>query len=135
MSSVKETHNITRAYYHGMVADREMMVAYLIDEGVLVLGADTDKTISLYIQINDFFVPAADSEELPYDDVHILFEKYRINEWAGVVEYVANKRKVEPIHWRLTDTTRFLQTPSIVPSVLMDEQTAKETNWTNYYPF
>ena len=94
-----------RTYYHdfGYSAtepDYEMMVAYLIDEGVVWVNCNEDKAASLYININDYFAPAADAEDLPFKDIPKLFEMYRKDGYNGVAQYVADKRGILNQHWR-----------------------------------
>ncbi len=88
-----------RNYYHdtciGKVPDVESMVAFLLDEGVLYLGG-----ICLYVNCGDYFIPAADGEDIRSKDVERLFEFYKTKSWDGVYEFVAAKRGIENKHWR-----------------------------------
>lgn len=102
-----ETHNITRTYYYdirdvnGPVPDHENMIAFLLDESILFVGNDYGSgTVTLYININDFFGIGADAEPLPSNDIPTLFSLYREKGFDGVAEYVAFKRGIENVRWR-----------------------------------
>ena len=106
-NNMEETHNITRTYYYdfsdstGPVPDHENMIAFLIDESILFAGNDYGSgTVTLYININDFFHPASDAEPLPLNDVPKLFDLYKTKGYDGVAEYVAFKRGIENVRWR-----------------------------------
>jgi hypothetical protein len=101
----EETTTITRTYYYDIqgeiVPDHESMLAYLIDEDILFSGNSYDNnTATLYININDYFAPAADAEKLPHSDIPKLFEMYRENKYDGVAQYVADKRGIPNKRWR-----------------------------------
>jgi hypothetical protein len=100
-----ETVTIERNYYFDIngekVPNEEDMLAFLLDESILFSGNDYgDGTINLYININDYFAPAADAESLPSRDVAKLFDMYKENGYNGVAQYVANKRGIHNKHWR-----------------------------------
>jgi hypothetical protein len=104
-----ETHTIERTYYHdlgehGIAPDYESMVAFLLDECVVYMSQmwDAEKKEGAYlcININDYFHPAADSEDLPFSDIPKLFDMYRKDGYNGVAQYVADKRGIENKHWR-----------------------------------
>jgi hypothetical protein len=103
-----ENHTINRTYYYdfgfsGQEPDYESMIAFLLDEGILFVGNDYgDGTVNLYININDYFAPAADAENLPTSDIAKLFEMYRKDGYNGVAQYVADKRGIPNKHWRET---------------------------------
>ena len=104
---MEETHNITRIYYYdirdvnGPIPDHENMIAFLLDESILFAGNDYGSgTVTLYININDFFGPGCDAEPLPLNDVPTLFNLYKTKGYDGVSEYVAFKRGIENIRWR-----------------------------------
>lgn len=106
MSYNVETTTVDRVYYydlgkHGISPDYESMIAYLLDSGVLFVGNDYgDGTINLYININDYFGPGSDAENLPTEDVAKLFEMHRKDSFEGVAQYVADKRGIPNKHWK-----------------------------------
>ena len=72
-----------------------------MDEGILFVGNDYGNgTVNLYININDYFAPAADAESLPTKDITKLFDMYRKDSYKGVIQYVADKRGISNKHWR-----------------------------------
>jgi len=100
-----ETVTIERNYYFEIAGEKvpneEDMLAFLLDKGVLFSGNDYgDGTVNLYININDYFAPAADAESLPDKDIAKLFEMYRENGYNGVAQYVADKRGIPNKRWR-----------------------------------
>ena len=104
-----ETLTIYRTYYydlgeHGITPDHESMAAFLLDEGVVYLSAmwdaENNEGAYLCININDYFHPAADSEDLPWRDIPKLFDMYRKDGYNGVAQYVADKRGIPNKHWK-----------------------------------
>jgi hypothetical protein len=104
-----ETLTIYRTYYHdlgehGIDPDRESMAALLLDEGVIYLSrmwdAQDNEGAYLCININDYFTPAADSEDLAWSDIPKLFDMYRKDGYNGVAKYVADKRGIPNKRWR-----------------------------------
>lgn len=100
-----ETVTIERNYYFDIsgekVPNEEDMLAFLLDECILFVGNDYgDGTVNLYININDYFAPAADAENLPTKDIPKLFEMYRKDGYNGVAQYVADKRGIPNKRWR-----------------------------------
>lgn len=105
-NNITEKHTIERTYYYdmgenGVYPDDESMIAFLLDECILFVGNDYgDGTVNLYININDYFAPAADAENLPTKDIAKLFEMYRKDGYNGVAQYVADKRGIPNKRWR-----------------------------------
>ncbi len=103
---ITEKHTIERTYYYDfgdgkIFPDLENMIAFLLDEGILFVGNDYGSgTVNLYININDYFAPAADAENLPTCDIPKLFNMYRKEGYAGVAQYVADKRGIPNKRWR-----------------------------------
>ena len=101
-----EKHTIERTYYYdmgkdGIYPDDESMIAFLLDEDILFVGNDYgDGTVNLYININDYFAPAADAENLPTNEIPKLFDMYRKDSYNGVAQYVADKRGIPNKRWR-----------------------------------
>lgn len=101
-----EKHTIERTYYHdlgkhGIYADEESMLAYLLDESIIFVGNDYGSgKVTLYININDYFGPGSDAEDFPSKDIAKLFNMYRQNKFDGVAQYVADKRGIPNKHWR-----------------------------------
>lgn len=101
-------HTIKRTYYHdlgehGIFADEESMLAYLLDESIIFIDNDYGSgKVTLCININDYFHPAADSEDLPWKDIPKLFDMYRKDSYNGVAQYVADKRGILNKHWKET---------------------------------
>ena len=98
-----------RTYYYDIdgkkLPDPESMAAYLLDEGILFVGSAVDKCdnqecAGLFININDYFVPAADSEPVTYDEQPKLYEMYKEKKYDGVSQFVADKRGVPNISWK-----------------------------------
>jgi hypothetical protein len=99
-----------RTYYYNirgkMVPDYESMAAYLLDEGILFAGVAIAKydagkeCVGLFININDYFVPAADSETVTYDELPKLYEMYKERKCDGVSQFVADKRGIPNIYWK-----------------------------------
>ena len=105
--------NDRRIYYYNVLKktepDYENMAAYLLDESVLFVSSAIDRyehreVISLSIIINDYFVPAADSEPVTYSELPKLYELYKGKKDDGVAQFVADKRGVPNIHWRDKDS-------------------------------
>jgi hypothetical protein len=95
-----------RIYYYDIdgkkVPDEESMVAFLLDEGVLYLMPNGNR-VNLIININDYFVPAADGEFITFEEIPVLFELYQNKQHQGICEFVANKRGIPNKHWRNTE--------------------------------
>jgi hypothetical protein len=96
---------IKRIYYYDingeLVPDHESMLAYLLDEEFIFSGNDYGSgTTNLYININDYFAPAADAERLPHRDIPKLFEMYRKDGFEGICQYVADVRGIPNQHWK-----------------------------------
>jgi hypothetical protein len=98
-----------RTYYYDIdgkkLPDPESMAAYLLDEGVLFVTTAIDRCtqkecLGLYILINDYFVPAADSESVTYNELPKLYELYKEKQWDGVSQFVADKRGIPNIYWK-----------------------------------
>ena len=105
MADYTETKTIERTYYYDIkgeiVPDHESMLAFLLDEGIIFSGNDYGNgTVNLYININDYFAPAADAESFPHNDIPKLFDMYRKDGYSGVAQYVADRRGIPNKHWR-----------------------------------
>lgn len=109
----KESLNIkedNRTYYYNilgkMVPDHESMISYLLDEGVLFASVATAKygdnkeCVGLFININDYFVPASDAEPVTYDELPKLYEMFKKSDFDGVSQFVADKRDIPNIYWK-----------------------------------
>lgn len=98
-----------REYYYNikgnMEPDLESMTAFLLDEFVLFIH-NIDEFVSMSVNCNDHFVPAADSERISEEDIPKLFDLYKEKGYDGVYEFVADKRKIENKHWREDDLYR-----------------------------
>lgn len=103
-----ETITIERNYYFDIdgekVPDYESMAAYLLDESIVYLSQMFDKDNNegtyLCININDYFGPGSDAEDLGWRDIPKLFDMYKENGYNGVAQYVADKRGIPNKHWR-----------------------------------
>lgn len=100
----RETTLIGRTYYYRLndktvVPDEESMVAFLLDRGVIFLSSNEDKTVSLCININDYFAPGADAEDLSLENVPKLFEMFRLKGINGVSQFVAEQRGIPNKKW------------------------------------
>lgn len=84
--------------------DIESMVSFLIDESVLFVGHGTrwngSPCSSIIININDWFFPGADSEDVTIDEIPSLFELYSAKKFDGVIEFVSKKRGISPLYWK-----------------------------------
>jgi len=98
-----------RTYYYNirgkMEPDYESMAAYLLDESILFVGSAVDKCdnqecAGLFININDYFVPAADSEPVTYSELPKLYEMYKERKYDGVSQFVADKRGIPNVYWK-----------------------------------
>ena len=98
-----------RTYYYNingkMEPDYESMCAYLLDESILFVGSAIDKCYKqectgLFININDYFAPAADSEPITYSELPKLYEMYKEKKYDGVSQFVADKRGIPNIYWK-----------------------------------
>ena len=98
-----------RTYYYNirgkMEPDYESMAAYLLDEGILFVGLAIDKCdnqecVGLFININDYFIPASDAEAVTYDELPKLYEMYKERKYDGVSQFVADKRGIPNIYWK-----------------------------------
>ncbi len=98
-----------RTYYYNingkMEPDYESMCAYLLDESILFVTSAVDKCdkqecIGLFININDYFAPAADSEPVTYSELPKLYEMYKEKKYDGVSQFVADKRGIPNIYWK-----------------------------------
>ena len=101
----KETVTIERHYYFEIAGEKvpnvEDMLAFLLDKGILFSGNDYgDGTVNLYININDYFAPAADAENIPTNEIPKLFDMYHKDGYDGVAQYVADKRGIPNKRWR-----------------------------------
>jgi len=101
--------SVTRTYYYDiygkMEPDYESMAAYLLDESILFVGSAVDKCdkqecTGLFININDYFAPAADSEPVTYSELPKLYEMYKEKKYDGVSQFVADKRGIPNIYWK-----------------------------------
>lgn len=98
-----------RTYYYNingkMEPDYESMAAYLLDESILFVTSAVDKCdkqecIGLFININDYFVPASDAESVTYDELPKLYDLYKSRKYDGVSQFVADKRGIPNICWK-----------------------------------
>jgi len=98
-----------RTYYYNingkMEPDYESMCAYLLDESILFVGSAIDKCYKqectvLFININDYFVPASDAESVTYDELPKLYDLYKSRKYDGVSQFVADKRGIPNICWK-----------------------------------
>lgn len=99
-----------RTYYYNingtMEPDYESMCAYLLDESILFVGVavakyDGDKEcVGLFININDYFGPGSDSEEVTYNELPKLYDMYISRKYDGVSQFVADKRGIPNICWK-----------------------------------
>ena len=98
-----------RTYYYNiygkMEPDYESMAAYLLDVGILFVSSAISKhngkdCLALYVLINDYFVPASDSEAVTYDELPKLYEMYKERKYDGVSQFVADKRGIPNIYWK-----------------------------------
>jgi hypothetical protein len=98
-----------RIYYYNiygkMEPDYESMCAYLLDESILFVTSAVDKCdkqecIGLFININDYFVPASDAESVTYDELPKLYDLYKSRKYDGVSQFVADKRGIPNICWK-----------------------------------
>jgi hypothetical protein len=72
---------------------KKLMVLMDYDDGVLVAINDC-----LLINCNDFFAPAADAEEVSFEELPELLDAVNSHETA--MQWVAKKRGIECKHWR-----------------------------------
>jgi hypothetical protein len=102
-----------RTYYYNingkMEPDYESMCAYLLDESILFVTSAVDKCdkqecIGLFININDYFVPASDAESVTYDELPKLYDLYKSRKYDGVSQFVADKRGIPNICWKDEDS-------------------------------
>jgi hypothetical protein len=105
MLEYSETVTIERNYYFDIcgkkVPNEEDMLAFLLDEGIVFSGNDYGNgTVNLYINVNDYFVPAADAESFSHKDIAKLFDMYKENGYNGVAQYVADKRGIPNKKWK-----------------------------------
>jgi len=98
-----------RIYYYNiygkMEPDYESMCAYLLDESILFVTSAVDKCdkqecIGLFININDYFVPASDAEPVTYSELPKLYDLYKSRKHDGVSQFVADKRGIPNIYWK-----------------------------------
>ena len=86
--------------------DYESMAAYLLDEGILFVGQagakydNGNECVGLFININDYFIPASDAEAVTYDELPKLYEMYKERKYDGVSQFVADKRGIPNIYWK-----------------------------------
>lgn len=94
---------MSRTYYYDIdgkkVADEESMAAFLLDEDVLFLGQENG-VACLFVNINDYFCPAADGEDVGLNDLPKLFDLYVEKGYKGITQFVAEKRGVPNVYWR-----------------------------------
>jgi hypothetical protein len=105
MLKYSETITIERNYYFEIAGEKvpneEDMLAYLLDEGIVFSGNDNGSgTVNLYINVNDYFAPAADAESFPHKDIAKLFDMYKESGYNGIAQYVADKRGIPNKRWR-----------------------------------
>ncbi len=79
------------------VYHEDLLVAYLLVEDVLFVGSSG----RICVLINDTFVHAADAEEIDCsesgDEIIDIYERYKANDWLGVIAWVMEKRKLQPL--------------------------------------
>ena len=105
MLEYSETVTIERNYYFDIcgkkVPNEEDMLAFLLDEDIVFSGNDYGNgTVNLYINVNDYFAPAADAESFSHKDIAKLFDMYKENGYNGVAQYVADKRGIPNKKWK-----------------------------------
>ena len=105
MLEYPETVTIERNYYFDIcgkkVPNEEDMLAFLLDDGIVFSGNDYGNgTVNLYINVNDYFAPAADAESFSHKDIAKLFDMYKENGYNGVAQYVADKRGIPNKKWK-----------------------------------
>lgn len=89
------------------VPNLEAMLSKLLEDDILFCNTRKfqcpfskeicEDTIVLFININDTFCYAADSECLTTEELPKLFELYQKKEYYGVVEFVALKINLQPL--------------------------------------
>ena len=83
--------------------DLEQMTAYLLNEDVLFVGVDPlESNLCLFININDYFIPAADSCSVTAKELPELYNLVKDKQFGGICEFVAKKRNIKNQHWRKT---------------------------------
>ena len=98
-----------RLYYYNILGkmepDYESMAAYLLDVGILFVTSaisnhNGKECLALCININDYFVPASDAEEVTYNELPKLYDMYKAQKYDGVSQFVADKRGIPNICWK-----------------------------------
>lgn len=86
--------------------DYESSLAALLKEGILFCndryfssnkeGKSEGKTIVLFVIANDIFYPAANAEDLKFDEVPELYYAWTKDKNWGVIKWLSKKRNLQP---------------------------------------
>jgi len=61
---------------------------------------DDKECLGLCININDYFGPGSDAEEVTYNELPKLYDMYKAQKYDGVSQFVADKRGIPNICWQ-----------------------------------
>lgn len=73
--------------------DQLWKAARIAADDEMYFGRDGEELVA-YILCNDLFVPAADAEEVPWEDMDYVYRQYREKGYKGLIEWVAKRRGV-----------------------------------------
>jgi hypothetical protein len=59
-----------------------------------------DGYTTLHVNCNDFFVPAADAEDITYSEIEDLYRMWEKDPSMGVYQWVAKKRGIDCVYWK-----------------------------------
>lgn len=79
---------------------RHAAVLRLCAGEVLTCYPTDDGTVKVAVNLNDYFVPASDGEEIAMADAPVLEALYKQEGWPAIHQWVADRRGIPNQHWR-----------------------------------
>lgn len=84
--------------------DEEYALARLLVDGVLFCNTrdflwddkKAGRTVVLFVNCNDTFAPASDSEEITADEIKSLYHSHTEDPNYGAIKWVARRRNLQP---------------------------------------
>lgn len=81
--------------------ERYAAVMRLCADDVVTCYPTDDGTVKVAVNLNDYFVPASDGEEIEMADAPTLVALMDQGGWQAIYQWVADRRGVPNRHWRL----------------------------------
>lgn len=80
--------------------ERYEAVLRLLAVDVLYCHRGDDGVVTAFINLNDYFIPAADGEAIAMNDAPALAALYDQGGWPAISQWVADRRGIPNQHWR-----------------------------------